>query len=279
MSAFRKIHTKFWTDPRVLEEMTPEDRYFYLYILTNPNTTQIGIYQITKKQMAFELGYSTESINSLMDRFINHHNLIRYNHETRELAILNWGKHNFDRGGKPVEDCIIKELKDVKDKELIKIISENIENIKIKDIFYNYLLLDNDTYDDTSTIRITIRGQEEEKEEEEEEEEKENIYSLVVDYLNKKCNTNYKHTTAKTKAFIKARLNEHFNTEDFYKVIDIKSKEWLGTNMEKYLRPETLFGTKFESYLNQKVGKYGGNTNNNKKNEGKFDFSKINDDI
>ena len=44
MAMFRKVHTEFWTDPKVLEEMTPEDKYFMLYLLTNPNTTQIGIY-------------------------------------------------------------------------------------------------------------------------------------------------------------------------------------------------------------------------------------------
>ena len=48
-------------------------------------------------------------------------------------------------------------------------------------------------------------------------------------------------------------MNEKFTVDDFKTVIDKKSREWLGTDMEKYLRPETLFGTKFESYLNQQV--------------------------
>ena len=78
------------------------------------------------------------------------------------------------------------------------------------------------------------------------------IYSLVIDYLNLKCGTSYKATSNKTKACINARLNEDFTLEDFKKVIDIKATEWLNTDMQKYLRPETLFGNKFESYLNQK---------------------------
>ena len=92
-----------------------------------------------------------------------------------------------------------------------------------------------------------------------------NIYSLakqdnvpykeIIDYLNLKANTNYKHTTKKTKDCIKARINEGFTLEDFKIVIDKKVEEWTGTNMEQYLRPETLFGTKFESYLNQKTTK------------------------
>jgi hypothetical protein len=92
LAKYRIMQTDFWKDPIVLEEMTPEDKYFLLYLLTNPNTTQIGIYRITMKQMAYELGYSIESVQSLMDRFIKHYKVIRYNPETRELAIKCWGK-------------------------------------------------------------------------------------------------------------------------------------------------------------------------------------------
>ena len=78
-----------------------------------------------------------------------------------------------------------------------------------------------------------------------------NIYSLVIDYLNKKANTNYRPTTKNTQSFINARVKEGYTVEDFKKVIDSKSKEWLNTDFEKYLRPTTLFGTKFENYLNE----------------------------
>ncbi|WP_407453520.1 conserved phage C-terminal domain-containing protein [Methanobrevibacter sp.] len=75
----------------------------------------------------------------------------------------------------------------------------------------------------------------------------------IVEYLNSKANTNYKDTTKDTAKCINARLNEGFTVEDFKSVIDKKCSEWMGTDMEKYLRPQTLFGTKFESYLNQKA--------------------------
>lgn len=82
---------------------------------------------------------------------------------------------------------------------------------------------------------------------------KEIPYKEIVDYLNFKIDTHYKSTTEKTQKVINARFNEGFTLEDFKKVIDIKTKEWLSDkDMCKYLRPETLFGTKFESYLNQK---------------------------
>lgn len=78
-----------------------------------------------------------------------------------------------------------------------------------------------------------------------------NIYSLVIDYLNKKASTNYRASTKNTQSFINARVKEGYTVEDFKKVIDSKSREWLGTDFEKYLRPSTLFGTKFENYLNE----------------------------
>jgi uncharacterized phage protein (TIGR02220 family) len=78
------------------------------------------------------------------------------------------------------------------------------------------------------------------------------IIKDIVGHLNLACTTNYKATTSKTITFINARINEGYEIEDFKKVIDVKAKEWLNTEQSKYLRPETLFGTKFESYLNQK---------------------------
>lgn len=69
--------------------------------------------------------------------------------------------------------------------------------------------------------------------------------------MNEKTGKSYKHNTEKTQRLIRARLNEGFDLEDFKKVIDTKTDAWLGTDMEKYLRPETLFGTKFEAYLNE----------------------------
>ncbi|MEB6059560.1 conserved phage C-terminal domain-containing protein [Staphylococcus pseudoxylosus] len=78
-------------------------------------------------------------------------------------------------------------------------------------------------------------------------------YKDIIDYLNQKTGKHYKHTTNKTKEFIKARWNQDFNLDDFKKVIDIKTAEWLNTDSDKYLRPETLFGTKFEGYLNQQI--------------------------
>lgn len=76
-------------------------------------------------------------------------------------------------------------------------------------------------------------------------------YRDVIDYLNKQTGKQYKSTTRKNQTVIRARTDEGFTLNDFKQVIDNKVSDWKGTDMEKYLRPETLFGTKFEGYLNQ----------------------------
>ena len=149
MAKFRQVYVEFWEDITV-EGMTPEDKLFYLYLLTNPSTTQIGVYQITKKRMAFELGYSMEALEGLFKRFIDHHNVIRYNEQTHEIAIKNWGKYNLNRGGKPVEDCIKRELPDVKDTDLIAYVAQQIpEESKVKYLFEAYLAEGSDSFHDT----------------------------------------------------------------------------------------------------------------------------------
>lgn len=79
-----------------------------------------------------------------------------------------------------------------------------------------------------------------------------NIYESVIEFLNQKAHTNYKASSSKTKKLLHARISEGFKLDDFKTVIQKKCEDWLGTDYEKYLRPETLFGTKFENYLNQK---------------------------
>ncbi len=78
-------------------------------------------------------------------------------------------------------------------------------------------------------------------------------YEEIISHLNHKANTLYRPSSTSNQKYIDARLNEGYTVENFITVIDKKCAEWIGTDMEKFLRPETLFGNKFESYLNQNV--------------------------
>ena len=79
-------------------------------------------------------------------------------------------------------------------------------------------------------------------------------YEEIVQYLNQKTGKNFKSTSKATQRHIKARFTDGFVLDDFKQVIDKKCSDWLrDQKMKEYLRPETLFGTKFESYLNSKT--------------------------
>lgn len=160
MAIFRKIHVTFWDDPFV-ETLTPEEKYFYLFLMTNPKVTECGIYELTKKKMRDWTGYNEETVEKLLKRFIDYKK-VAYNEETKEIALINKPKF-INILGKPVIDCIKAELNQVKDKSLIHLLSKNCQNIQIRNIY--------DMYTDPSTIRDTKRGQEEEEEKEEEQEE------------------------------------------------------------------------------------------------------------
>jgi hypothetical protein len=111
---YRYLHTSYWQDPFVLD-LTPEEKYFYVYVMTNSRTTQCGIYEIAKKIMVMETGYNIETIDKLIARFVEY-NKIQYCDETKELYIKNWMKHNHSESPK-VKACIERELKAVKCRE------------------------------------------------------------------------------------------------------------------------------------------------------------------
>ena len=123
MGIKRVVDTDFWTDEKV-EVFEPEEKLFWVYLLTNPYTKQLGIYHITKKQMSFQLGYDVEQIERLLDKFEKEYGLIKY--VDSEIAIFNFLKHSILKGGKPVEDCLKADIKKVKHKELVDMVFERI---------------------------------------------------------------------------------------------------------------------------------------------------------
>lgn len=131
---FRPVQTGFWTDNRVVEEFSPEDRYFYLYLTTNPHMTQIGIYHFAPKVAAFEMGYSKEAIIVLLDRFEKKYGLIKYSSETNEVAIKDYLLEGVISGGDVLEKLMLRELQKVECTDLINYIYNNIYNKQIKNL-------------------------------------------------------------------------------------------------------------------------------------------------
>lgn len=150
MGIKRVVDTDFWTDEKV-EEFTPEEKYFWIYLLTNPYTKQLGIYHITKKQMAFQLGYDIDTVSKLLERFENKYQLIKY--IDNEIAIFNFLKRSVLKGGKPVEDCLKADIRNVKHKELIDMVFDHLKgeelNETVSKVIYNY---NNDNDNDIHSI-------------------------------------------------------------------------------------------------------------------------------
>lgn len=143
------------------------------------------------------------------------------------ITIPNWEKHqNLDKLEQAKEKT---RLRVAKYREKQKLLAEGNANCN-------------------ATVAESNAGRKEE--DRDKEEDKKHIYSSVISHLNEKAGTNYRATSKATKSHINARLSEGHTLDDFISVIDKKCAEWKGTNMEKYLRPETLFGSKFEGYLN-----------------------------
>ena len=157
MAISRVVSTDFWNDSKVLDEFSAEDRYFMLYLLTNPRTTQLGIYELSLSKASNELGYSVDVIKVLLDRFEKKYDLIKYNKTTGEVAIKNFLRHSIIKGGKPVMDCLLKEEKKVKDKSLLQYIFNNLSNyedslnITVKE-FMSSIQMNNDNDNDNERI-------------------------------------------------------------------------------------------------------------------------------
>ena len=95
MASYRNIQLAFWTDSKVADDFTPEDKYFYLYLLTNPHTNTCGCYELSIRQMSNETGYSQDTIERLIERFALVHNIIRYSKDNKEILVINWHKYNW----------------------------------------------------------------------------------------------------------------------------------------------------------------------------------------
>lgn len=265
MGIKRVVDTAFWTDGKV-DEFSPEDKYFMLYLLTNPFCKQLGIYEISVKQAAFQMGYSVDAVNVLLDRFDSKYGMIKFSKETNEVAIINFLRHSVIKGGKPVEDCIRQDMAKVKNKRLIDFVFAKLcnypdLNVTVKQIVDDYMNEndihndndnDNDRSGDVSSNDTSTNRKKGRKKAPNIDKYKE-LYAEIIAYLNEKTGKNYRSSGKQVQELIHARLEDNYTVDDFKKVIDIKCAEWLGGEYEKYLRPSTLFqASKFDGYLNQK---------------------------
>lgn len=263
MAIYRNVSMSFWTDSKISDDFSPEERYFYLYLFTNPHSNLCGCYEISLKQMAYETGYPVKKVEEIIKSLFTKHNVIRYDTKTKEILILNWHKYNWttsERFRKP----LAKEIKVVKNEIFRDYLQRLFDGEEPKldtvsdfaDTVYEnadtvYEVVNNsdtpidtsvsvsvsvsDTVSDTVSVTDTVKDSIKE----------------IIDYFNEITGKHYTYTGKETVEHIRARLRDGFTVDDFKTVIYKKTREWKGTRFEKFIRPQTLFSTNFESYLNQ----------------------------
>ena len=148
MAIYRNIQMSFWTDPKVADDFTPEDRYFYLYLFTNPHTNLCGCYEVSIRQMSNETGYSKDTIERLLVRFSTVHKVLDYRAETKEILLYNWHKYNWTRSEKFRKPLYaeIEKIKDISFKEyLTKLFNGEEIGYRIDTICIDTTVTDTDT--------------------------------------------------------------------------------------------------------------------------------------
>ena len=249
MAVYRTFYPNFWSDPKVVDTFTPEDKYFMLWAVTNDHVNMIGCYEVSIKQIARDMGYNNESIEHIIKRFNDIHKNILYDFDTKELIVLNFPKYNWNESPK-INNTLKKEIESVKSPYFKGFLIETYNKRKsVSDtlcIPYPYGI--------NSTVTVSVTDTVTDKDINTNTKDNTlNTYKEIIEYLNTRADTNFRYTSKGTQKLINGRMKDGYGVEAFKSVIDKKTSEWVGTKWESYLGPSTLFApTNFENYLNQK---------------------------
>lgn len=127
MAGYFTVDVSFWTDSDVADNFTPEDKYFYLYLLTCPNANISGCYEISVRQMAYDTGYSKETVERLIERFTTVHRVIDYSTENKEVLVCNWGKYHWTTSPK-YTSALRKKISEIKTEKFRDFLTSTMEN-------------------------------------------------------------------------------------------------------------------------------------------------------
>ena len=153
MAIYRNVHISFWSDTKIVDDFTPEDKYFMLYCLTNNYTNLCGCYEISIKQMCRDLGYNEETVKNLLKRFENVHKIIYYNQDNKEMFIRNWHKYNWTKSEK-LDKPLLEEIKNIKTIEFSRVLVNLYNERDTVSIPYIYPMDTTDTVTVSDTVSV-----------------------------------------------------------------------------------------------------------------------------
>lgn len=257
MAIYRQLHCEFWSDRDILTYPL-EKKAFYIYLLTNNRSKQMGIYEFSLPYAQLELGKSQETIIKWLKELQNEKKII-FSPDTQEIAILNWRKYNDSKSPK-VRSCIEKEIKQVKDKKLVKILYGNefdevLNSIDTISIEYEYSI---------DTVDIPDRKERKKNKEEKEKEEEKEFDILWKEYPRKEGKV-------KSLRFYQ-KYRKEYTEEQFKSAIDnYKKKIEREKTEERYiLLGSSFFNGRFIDYVNcaaPPAASSGGTPGNGKKKQ------------
>ena len=221
-----------WNDRKVTETFSHEDKTLWFYLLTNDRVNNLGCYKISFTKMSVETGLTKQSLESVLIRFRDYHQIISYDEVTSEILIKNFSKYNWTRHHQ----------------HFLKNVEKSFNEIKSLPLKVEMDIIFKDFYDKVKeTKKETVLPFASSKED-----DLESDIKAVVDVYNRIMNARLTYKNKATNSLINARLSEGYTIDDFEKVIQHKNNEWIGTDMAKYLVPNTLFSpSKFSNYLLQ----------------------------
>ena len=182
MAIYRNVQLSFWTDNKVEDDFTPEDKYFYLYLLTNPQTNICGCYEVSYSQLTNQTGYNKDSVIRLLDRFENVHGIIKFDKKTKEILILNWYKYNWSKSEKTLVG-VENVTKHIKSKEFQKYIYSVVENIRKGSVENGHICPMQASDSDTDSVSDTVNNNIKDIEKEE---QLKNNFQIIYDSYPKK---------------------------------------------------------------------------------------------
>lgn len=249
--AYTSIERSFWTDPYI-KKLTLKERYFYLYLMTNHHAHYSGVFYLPYIYMIEESNLNRKEIVQSLKKL---NDKIQYDNDTEVIFIINMFKYQYGKGGNPkvIFSGIEKHFQNLHSVVSIKAFISKYQGVystlrqgwfKVASTLRQGYGTDTDIVTETDVETDTDSGTENDLK---------IPYKEIIDYLNLKLNSKYRDSSKETRKLIKARCDQGFTFEDFKTVIDKKEATWgSDATMSAYLRPETLFGNKFEGYLNEK---------------------------
>lgn len=238
-----KLRPDFFNDPyiKLLRRMAGGDTYtiIYLKMLVKSAPTDGVIYfqgagADISEELALTLDESIEDVRALL-AYLEAKNLITHPEITQDLFLV----ASADLTGSEVDSA--QRVRKFRERQQLKALQSNTDVTNSNDKLEKELEIETELDKDKKILSGS--------------DEPDPVpYKEIIDYLNEKTGKRFKSGTDATKRVIRARFKEGNSLDDFKAVIDVKATEWIGdSKMEDYLRPSTLFGTKFEGYLNQSI--------------------------